>query len=261
MTGTGDVRRQPLPLKIGELENHPKRQALEIAIQGRGAFRRFKEIVYGSGDIELRHAWSWFDTRRRRERIVAWLEAAGVTPEWDCDIFQPPELPNRRPELLRAVLEFVQGAREVKGLWRISLLGSLSTDKPHPKDVDLLVGVDDAVPLGALAKLKRRLQGKTMQTGEARGADVFLASPAGVYLGRICGWRECRLGARMSCEAQNCGRRQYLYDDLQNFRLDPNLVTSPPIELWPKPGPRDDRVVVPADVEEILLKPLQGMKT
>jgi predicted nucleotidyltransferase len=242
---------------IATLPDGLRRSELNRAIEGRGAFRRFKDIIHGSGDIELRHAWSWFETRRRRERIVAWLNEAGIEPEWDCDIFQPPELVNRRPDLLRAVLEFVQRACRLDGVRRIALLGSLATDKPHPKDVDLLVVLDDTVRLGTLAKLKRQLQGKTMQTGDSRGADVFLAKPDGEYIGRICQWRECRPGIRQACQAQHCGRREYLYDDLQNVRLSAETVARPPIELWPSPGASDAGIAIPRDVAELLLEPLK----
>ena len=131
------------------------------------------------------------------------------------------------------------------------------TAKPPPKDVDLLVVVED-VPLGPLAKLKRRLQAKTMQTGDSRGADVFLANPAAEYLGRLCHWRECRPGIRQACEAQHCGRREFLYDDLQNVRLDSRTIAHSPLLLWPSPGPGGSKLPVPADVAELLLAPLQA---
>lgn len=76
---------------------------LAKAIEGKGAFRRFKNIVFGGGDIELKHAWNWFERRRKRAQIVAWLNHRGVEPEWDGDdIFEQPGLPNKRPDLLRA---------------------------------------------------------------------------------------------------------------------------------------------------------------
>ena len=242
---------------IASLDDGPRRDELSEAIQGRGAFRRFKAIVHGSGDIELRHAWHWFETRRMRERIVAWLEEAEIEPQWDGDIFEPPAPTNRRPELLSAVLDFVRRAQRLDGIRRIALLGSLATDKRQPKDVDLVVVVDDTIPLGPLARCKRQLQGKTMQTGDSRGADVFLANPAGEYIGRICQWKDCRPGIRQACEAQKCGRREFLYDDLHNVRLDREIIAHPTIELWPNPGPGDAEVPVPQDVAEILLDPLR----
>jgi hypothetical protein len=88
------------------------------------------------------------------------------------------------------VLAFVRGARSTPGVLRIALLGSLATDKPVPKDADLLVTIDPAVNLDPLARLGRRLKG-TAQTINL-GADIFLADAAERYMGRICHYRECR---------------------------------------------------------------------
>ena len=46
----------------------------------------------------------------------------------------------------------------------------------------------------------------------------------------------------------------YLHDDLRAVTLDSALIQAPPIELWPAVVPR---VEVPADVEEVLLKPIR----
>jgi hypothetical protein len=105
---------------------------------------------------------------------------------------------------------------------RIALLGSLTTDKPVPKDADVLVTIDAAMDLDPLARLGRRLQG-TAQTINL-GADSFLANAAGRYLGRICRHREC--WRRVACRALNCGLRQHLNDDLQIVTL------SPTISVW-----------------------------
>ncbi len=100
-----------------------------------------------------------------------------------------PSVPDPRRHLLEAVLAFVRAARSTPGALRIALLGSLTTDKPIPKDADVLVTIDAATDLGPLARLGRRLLG-TAQTINL-GADIFLADAAGRYLGRICHYREC----------------------------------------------------------------------
>jgi predicted nucleotidyltransferase len=74
-----------------------------------------------------------------------------------------PSVSDPRPHLLKAVLAFVRAARSTPGVLRIALLGSLATDKPVPKDADVLVTIDPAIDLGPLARLGRRLQG-TAQT-------------------------------------------------------------------------------------------------
>ncbi len=58
----------------------------------------------------------------------------------------------------------------------------------------------------------------------------------------------------MRCEAQHCGQRQYLYDDLQIIRLKRELILIPPAELWPAVV---TRVKALEDVERLLLNPLR----
>jgi predicted nucleotidyltransferase len=72
-------------------------------------------------------------------------------------------LPDSRPHLLKAVLAFVRAARSTPGVLRIALIGSLATDKPVPKDADVLVTIDPDIDLDPLARLGQRLQG-TAQT-------------------------------------------------------------------------------------------------
>ncbi|HJZ48531.1 MAG TPA: UPF0158 family protein [Roseiflexaceae bacterium] len=51
---------------------------LAQAIQGRGAFRRFKDVLVTYPDE--RERWFAFNTARVRERVLAWLQDAGITP-------------------------------------------------------------------------------------------------------------------------------------------------------------------------------------
>jgi hypothetical protein len=152
--------------------------------------------------------------------------------------------------LLNAVLAFVR-ARVDAGVLRIALIGSLATDKPVPKDADVLVTIDAAIDLGPLAGLGRRLQG-TAQTINL-GADIFLADAAGRYMGRICHYSECH--PRVACRALSCGLRQHLNDDLQIVTLSPTLVHAPPIDLWPRslarsPVPADTQALLVADLDD-----------
>lgn len=238
---------------VDSLPNDPLHAELAQAIRGRGAFRRFKDIIFGGGNVELKHRWGWFETRRKRERIVEWLRDEDIEPEWGCDIFEEPPLPDKRADLLRAVLVFVNDARHLTGVRRIALLGSLATPKAIPKDVDLLDEISDDMPLKKLATFKRQLLGKTMQTGDGCGVDVFVCNPQREYLGRICSWKNCAPGIRQGCHAQHCGRRTYLYDDLQVARLNPSLIAKPPLELWPEIITRAE---IPDDVREELVKQL-----
>jgi hypothetical protein len=156
-----------------------------------------------------------------------------------------PSVPDPRRHLLRAVLAFVRSARSSPGVLRIALLGSLATDKPVPKDADVLVTIDAAMDLSSLARFGRRLKG-TAQTINL-GADIFLADGSNHYLGRICHYRECY--ARVACRALHCGQRQHLNDDLQIVTLSPALISAPPIDLWPRIV---RRCAVPSDTEALL---------
>jgi hypothetical protein len=161
-----------------------------------------------------------------------------------------------RVYLLAGVLAFVRAACTLPGVTRIALIGSLTSGKPNPKDADMLVTVADDMDLGPLATLGRKLKGYAQQRN--LGADIFLVNPDGVYLGRICHWKECYPGIRMSCNALHCGWRQYLHDDLQVLTLRLAVIAAPRIELWPSVNVRGH---VPSDVREQLLVPLSQEPT
>lgn len=157
-----------------------------------------------------------------------------------------PSVPDPRPVLLAAVRDFVAAASVIEGVRRIALIGSLVTDKPVPKDADVLVTIDVEMDLDTLARATRQMQGKAQKIN--LGAEAFLADQDGRYLGRICHWRECH--ARVLCRAQHCGKREHLNDDQHDVTLPAKLIAEPPLELWPTIVRR----VKPArDVEAILL--------
>jgi hypothetical protein len=224
------------------------------AIRGRGAFRRFKDVLYVHPAEQER--WYAFKDRRLEERVIRWLADEGIEPlpiEPSPQEEQTEPAPPIRSLFLAEVLAFAHAASQRPGVLRIALIGSLTTDKPEPKDADLLVTVTDEADLAPLATLGRKLNGHCMAFGKA--GDVFLADPCGRYLGRTCPWKQCGPGIRISCDALHCGRRPYLHDDLQTVRLEEDLVRAPPIELWPTIVAR---VSVPEDVEQELLQPLRG---
>jgi len=151
-----------------------------------------------------------------------------------------------RQQLLDGLRRFVVSARQIAGVRRIAVLGSILTMKPDPKDIDVLVVVADDADLTPLA-CARRLQGHAQSFN--RGADVFLADDRGTYIGRTCRWKDCRPGVRRPCDALHCGRRPHLHDDLDAIRLNSTLVLSSPVTLWPCVERRGE---VPPDVEEVV---------
>jgi hypothetical protein len=161
-----------------------------------------------------------------------------------------PSIPDPRPHLLAAVLDFVCAARTLPGVRRISLLGSLTRGKHIPKDADVLVTIDESVDFPALARLGRSLKGSCQHIN--LGADIFIADGEGRYLGRVCGYKECF--PRVRCRARHCMSVPHLNDDLHIVTLDAALVAAPPIDLWPQVV---RRCVVPQDTEVLLVGPLE----
>jgi len=62
-----------------------------------------------------------------------------------------------RARLIAEVLAFVHSAQRLPGITRIALIGSITTNKADPKDIDLLVTVTDDTDLAPLASLTRKL--------------------------------------------------------------------------------------------------------
>ena len=131
------------------------------------------------------------------------------------------EMPLIRTRLITEALAFVRAASKIPGVTRIALIGSMTTNKADPKDVDMLVTVTDDADLVPLARIGRRLQGRAQTMN--RGGEVFLADERGNYLGRICPWKECAPGIRMRCDALHCGWRPHLHDDLKAVKLSKTL--------------------------------------
>ena len=151
-----------------------------------------------------------------------------------------------REQLLSHLPWFVSAVTKLSGIRRVSLLGSITTNKQNPKDIDFLVEVEDDTDLQPLARLGRKLQGRAQQMG--RGADIFLTNPQGHYIGRTCHWKDCRPGVRVSCDALNCGRRHFLHDDLSSISLSDETVQAA-VELWPN---LERRTGLPNDLEKVL---------
>ena len=152
-----------------------------------------------------------------------------------------------RAELLEGLGGFVAAVGGIAGVRRISLVGSIATSEPNPKDIDVLVVVSDDADLSTLARHARRLQGHAQSLN--CGANVFLANERGDYLGRTCRWKDCWPGVRQACDARHCGRRPHLHDDLDDVTLNGHLIEAPPVTLWPV---IQRRRRLPPDLDEVV---------
>lgn len=158
-----------------------------------------------------------------------------------------------RTQMLTATVPFVLAAAQIQGVKRVALVGSLLTGKVRPKDIDLLISVEDSADLVSLATAGRRYQGRMGQLTHGNyGVDLFMTNTKQQYLGRLCHRKSCPCYCQ-SCQAKHCGQRQYLCDDLQVVTLERSLLVAPPLEVWPTIVAR---VAIPTDVEQHLLQPL-----
>ena len=217
-----------------------RRMEAALARRGRGVFRDFLDLVHS--DAGERERWFRFSREILWRNIAAWLESEGVRVIYET-LPRPEPRTETRQHLLAGAVRFVARAKAIAGVERIALIGSIVTPKREPNDVDLIVTIASAALAKDVATAARKLQGHAGQRN--RGADVFLASSAGDYLGRTCPWRECAPGIRQRCEALHCG--DYIYDDLQVMKLDPELIAVPPLEIWPRVVVRGS---LPDDVRE-----------
>lgn len=238
---------------IATVKDERLQDRLWRAISGRGAFRYFKDVL--ADYPRERERWFAFKDTQLKQRVLDWLESKGIEPIVESPPAGEPApslpTPSTRARLIAEVLPFVRAASKLPGVLRIALIGSLTTDEPDPKDVDMLVTVTDEADLAPLATLGRKLQGHAQSFN--RGGEVFLADPQGNYLGRTCPWKRCGPGIRMRCDALHCGRRHYLHDDWDAVRLDESIIAAPPLELWPEIVAR---VPIPEDVAQAIIVPL-----
>lgn len=226
------------------------RDRLCEAITQRKPFRRFRDVL--ATDRRLERQWQQCEASGQRQMIIEWLHSIDIEPaNPESPTYDPPALPDLRNIMFVEVRRFVHIARDIPGVQRIALIGSLVSEKEFPKDIDLLVTVSDDCDLAPLAKLGRQLSGH--MTSYQAGADLFLASEDGQYIGRTCSWKDCGPGYRASCDAMNCGQRPYLHDDFSAVRLKEEVIARPSVVLWPDLTASPD---TPRDIHEQLIEPL-----
>jgi GrpB-like predicted nucleotidyltransferase (UPF0157 family) len=62
---------------IATVEDEQVAELLEVAINGRGAFRRFKDVLARHPDE--RERWFRFKDERMEERALEWLDDIGIS--------------------------------------------------------------------------------------------------------------------------------------------------------------------------------------
>jgi len=158
-------------------------------------------------------------------------------------------LPSRdtdRGALLLAAKWFFNRAVKLETITRIALIGSICTGKKHPKDIDLLVTIAPDADIAPISKLKRQMGGR-IQRG-LLGADIFLLEE-GRYIGRPCRFREPRPRVACTHDGLRCDfDRLFLCDTSHSFELKDEVITSPPITLYPE---FRARVEAPTDIQTI----------
>lgn len=151
-----------------------------------------------------------------------------------------------REALLLAARWCVDEIKNLDEVIQVALIGSVCTNKPNPKDIDLLVTVRPGSDLTRLARLNRKTQGRIQQG--LCSAEIFVAED-GRYVGRICRYREpwprviCG-NNKLVCDLH----KEFLCNTSNNFTLSQSLIDTPPIILYPKFSASAN---VPDDVRQI----------
>ncbi|HEX9270536.1 MAG TPA: UPF0158 family protein, partial [Candidatus Limnocylindria bacterium] len=125
------------------------RDLLERAIAGRGAFRRFKDVLHEFPD--LRATWFKFHDARMERRAIEWLRDEGLVDEEAAEralsARPDPELPGLggpfdAPAVAQRVADDLRGLYG-KRLREVILFGSWARGDAHPEsDIDLLIVLD-----------------------------------------------------------------------------------------------------------------------
>jgi hypothetical protein len=156
----GQVRIEPLPSSdgYGDMEefielvgDRRARQLLRRAIEGRGAFRRFKDALLEYP--ELRTAWFAFHDVRGERRTLQWLADQGFVERSvaDAEIARrtDPDLPEHDgdpdPDAIAHAVADDLAALYGSRLQSVVLFGSWAREDAHPdSDIDLLIVLDRA---------------------------------------------------------------------------------------------------------------------
>lgn len=182
---------------IGRLRDRRARDLLGRAIEGRGAFRRFKDTLHELP--EVRSAWFAFHDARMARRAVDWLREEGLVhdasaetaiaahPDPALPVFGPAFDAEATARKIAADLKDLYGAR----LHEVRIFGSWARGDATPEsDLDLLVVLDPLDdPWEELERMDEVLWQATLATGVIASAipvsSKELASAATPFLARV----------------------------------------------------------------------------
>jgi hypothetical protein len=103
------IQYQWLDAFIKTVEDPPLHARMEAAVNGKGAFRRFKDILLTVPDERRR--WFEFRDTAMRKRIVDWVQEHGLEPlnppDWDESTEAGPAPPTNRTEDVEAVRDLL----------------------------------------------------------------------------------------------------------------------------------------------------------
>ncbi|MEW6558091.1 MAG: UPF0158 family protein [Elusimicrobiota bacterium] len=203
---------------------------LSRAINGKGAFRRFKDVLAENPEEQI--MWYDFHDKIIKQKATEWLESIGIKVEKDDreDNWIEQEIKKKKELIEQSINMFVELASKIDGIIEIALFGSLATGKKRiAKDIDLMVFIENTDCIDRLALSHRKVLGKFHAS-----PDVFVFTKNKQFLGNICHRKECP-SMSVDCQILGCGDIKYL-EKRQGFTFNErNIFKDKPKALWLNP--------------------------
>lgn len=215
---------------IYTIEDEDLRDRLGHAIRGRGAFRRFKDVLNHNPEEQTR--WYHFKHNILKREAMEWLESLQIAAADKYPGYGrvEEEIKRRQEETERSIGKFVERASEINGVIEVSLFGSLAGGKKLGGDIDLMVFVEDARCINELARCKREICGT-----HHCSLDVFVFTKEREFLGNICHRKRCPTFSA-DCHVPLCGEIKYVRR-YARFDFDPRRAVKPGLKLlWLHPA-------------------------
>ena len=126
---------------VATIEDPDLKIRVEAAINGKGAFRRFKDILLTSP--EERRRWFEYRDQKMRQRIVEWVREKGIEPTneppWSATAAPTPPRPQNDPHEIEALRDSLiawfdgKGAEAIEALALDTLSAEEKGANPAPK--------------------------------------------------------------------------------------------------------------------------------